>query len=132
MRSDDGRQSHDETRRQIDATGNDDEGLPDRQQQRSDREDRNGLPIEAGADEGAAEVDPCPDLERHDKRGKKEPCAQLRDTIKDSFFLVAVVCLRRHMLIRLANVCIVDCHGLVQTGALSARDCGAVRSIIVG
>ena len=79
VRGDDRGQAHDEADRQVDAAGDDDEGLAERQQQRRRREDRDRLQVVGVEDEGAAVGEPRPDLEEDQQQDEEQPGAQLGD-----------------------------------------------------
>ena len=72
-------QAHHEAERQIDAGGDDDESLAEREQQRRGREDADRLQIVDVEDEARAIGEPRPDLEEHDQDDEEQPRPQLRD-----------------------------------------------------
>ena len=84
MGRDDRRQPHGEADRQVDAGGNDDEGLAERQQQRRGGEDADRLQIVGVADEGDAVGDLRPDLEEDQQQAEEQPGAQIGDPGKDA------------------------------------------------
>ena len=91
---DDGGEAHDEAYREVDAAGDDDEGLAGREQQRRHREDRDRLEVEGVKDEGAAELGARPGLEPDDQRGEKQPGPQVGDALDERPGVLRVVGLR--------------------------------------
>ncbi|GAA3102739.1 hypothetical protein GCM10010520_54850 [Rhizobium viscosum] len=75
MRRNDRGQAHNEARGEVDAAGNDNEGLTDSEKKRRYRENRDRTPIERGTDKGPAKIDARPKFKDYKQGGEKNPCA---------------------------------------------------------
>ncbi len=76
LRDDHGSQAHDEAHRQIDAAGDDDEGLAGGEQQRRTRRQQNGLGVIGVEQKGPPHLDLRPDLEEDEQGEEKQPWPQ--------------------------------------------------------